>query len=182
MPRLNQIYTRTGDKGNTSLGNGEAICKDHLRIECLGTVDELNSVLGIIVAEEFVSSFDADLVIIQHDLFNLGGEMCIPGTTLLDATKSKWLEERIDLMNKNLEPLEEFVLPGGCKAAAYCHLARTVCRRAERCMVRLSQSEELSEGSIRYINRLSDYLFVLARTLNRESGERDVLWNKPAAG
>lgn len=179
MPRLNQIYTRTGDKGNTSLGNGETVSKDHLRIECLGSVDELNSVVGIILAEEFVSSAEADLIQIQHDLFNLGGEMCIPGTDLLDGEKSRWLEKQIDQMNLNLAPLEEFVLPGGCKAASHCHLARTVCRRAERCMVRLRQHEDVSESSIRYINRLSDYFFVLARSFNRAAGEKDVLWEKP---
>ena len=174
--RLSKIYTRTGDDGTTGLGDGSRINKDSLRVEAMGDVDELNSVIGIMLTEPVPEHLIDLLTQIQHDLFNVGGEICIPGYVILQQTRIDDLEEAIDTLNDELEPLKEFILPGGSKAAAYCHLARTVCRRAERKLVELHRNETVTDISLQYLNRLSDLLFVMCRTMNKEAGVLDVLW------
>lgn len=174
--RLSKIYTRTGDDGTTGLGDGSRINKDSLRVDAMGDVDELNSVIGIMMTENIPHALITTLMQIQHDLFNLGGEICIPGYVILQQSRINDLEEAIDSLNANLEPLKEFILPGGTKAAAYCHLARTVCRRAERKLVELHRNEKVTDISLQYLNRLSDLLFVMCRTINKEAGVSDALW------
>jgi len=174
--RLSKIYTRTGDDGTTGLGDGSRINKDSLRVEAMGDVDELNSVIGIMLTEPVPEHLIGLLTQIQHDLFNVGGEICIPGYVILQQTRIDDLEEAIDTLNDELAPLKEFILPGGSKAAAYCHLARTVCRRAERKLVELHRNETVTDISLQYLNRLSDLLFVMCRTINKEAGVLDVLW------
>jgi len=176
--RLSKIYTRTGDSGETGLGDGSRTAKDSLRIHALGEVDEANSVIGLILTEPLPDDIRDLLTGVQHDLFDLGGEMSIPGMTLLAPKQVDRLEESIDRYNATLEPLKEFILPGGTRAAALTHLARAVCRRAERAVVTLASREAVSEASRRYLNRLSDLLFVLGRILNRSGGQGDVLWQK----
>ena len=175
--RLSKIYTRTGDAGTTGLGDGTRVTKDSLRIAAIGDVDELNSVIGILRTEALEGNIHAALQAIQHDLFDLGGELCMPGQAMMKAERVTALETQLDIWNDTLTPLEEFILPGGCRAAAYCHLARTVCRRAERQMIALSSTENITDISLQYINRLSDLLFVLCRILNKDAGVPDVLWN-----
>ena len=174
--RLSKIYTRTGDDGTTGLGDGSRINKDSLRVEAMGDVDELNSVIGIMLTEPVPEHLIGLLSQILHDLFNVGGEICIPGYVILQQTRIDDLEEAIDTLNDELEPLKEFILPGGSKAAAYCHLARTVCRRAERKLVELHRNETVTDISLQYLNRLSDLLFVMCRSINKEAGVLDVLW------
>ena len=174
--RLSKIYTRTGDDGTTGLGDGSRINKDSLRVEAMGDVDELNSVIGIMLTEPVPEHLIGLLTQIQHDLFNVGGEICIPGYVILQQTRIDDLEEAIDTLNDELESLKEFILPGGSKAAAYCHLARTVCRRAERKLVELHRNETVTDISLQYLNRLSDLLFVMCRSINKEAGVLDVLW------
>jgi cob(I)alamin adenosyltransferase len=176
--RLSKIYTRTGDKGSTGLGDGTRVDKDSLRVEAFGTVDELNSVVGLLMTHELSGTVAARLTAIQHDLFDIGGELSIPGPSVVSDEKVKRLEEFLDSLNEDLEPLQEFILPGGTAAAAVCHLARTVCRRAERRVVTLAREETVNPASLRYLNRLSDLLFVLARSLNRSAGVPDVLWQR----
>ncbi len=179
--RLSKIYTRTGDEGTTGLGDGTRVKKDSLRVEAMGDVDELNAVIGLLITELLSAKPSAHLLPllthIQHDLFNLGGEICIPNYVMIEATRVGALENAIDSLNDSLEPLKEFILPGGTKAAAYCHLARTVCRRAERLLIKLSRDEAVTAISLQYINRLSDLLFVLCRIINKDAGVSDVLWN-----
>ncbi|MDP1765501.1 MAG: cob(I)yrinic acid a,c-diamide adenosyltransferase, partial [Methylotenera sp.] len=153
--RLSKIYTRTGDDGTTGLGDGSRINKDSLRVEAMGDVDELNSVIGILLTETVPDILAVTLIQIQHDLFNVGGEICIPGYVILHKERIESLEEAIDALNGSLVPLKEFILPGGTKAAAYCHLARTVCRRAERKLVELHRNEKVTDISLQYLNRLS---------------------------
>lgn len=174
--RLSKIYTKTGDDGTTGLGDGSRVSKDHLRVEVFGTIDELNSVVGIVAAEDLPDSLAAVLEAIQHDLFDLGGELCLPGRKAINEQHVRRLETQLDALNADLPILKEFILPGGTKAAAVCHLARTVCRRAERRLVAFSRSEQVSPMSIQYLNRLSDLLFVVARRLNQEAGKPDVFW------
>ena len=174
--RLSKIYTRTGDDGTTGLGDGSRINKDSLRVEAMGDVDELNSVIGIMMTEKISDNLSVTLTQIQHDLFNVGGEICIPGYVILQQSRIEDLEKVIDGLNENLSPLKEFILPGGTKAAAYCHLARTVCRRAERKLVELHRNEKVTDISLQYLNRLSDLLFVMCRVMNKEAGVQDVLW------
>lgn len=174
--RLSKIYTRTGDSGTTGLGDGSRVDKDSLRVDAMGDVDELNAVIGILLTESLNHQVAEVLTRIQHDLFDLGGEICIPGHTMVKAERITALENTLDTWNDNLEPLKEFILPGGTRAAAYCHLARTVCRRAERQITRLSRTESVTEVSMQYLNRLSDLLFVLCRILNKQAGTADVLW------
>ena len=174
--RLSKIYTRTGDDGTTGLGDGSRINKDSLRVEAMGDVDELNSVIGIMLTEPVPEHLIGLLTQIQHDLFNVGGEICIPCYVILKQTRIDDLEEAIDTLNDELAPLKEFILPGGSKASAYCHLARTVCRRAERKLVELHRNETVTDISLQYLNRLSDLLFVMCRTMNKEAGVLDVLW------
>jgi cob(I)alamin adenosyltransferase len=174
--RLTRIYTRGGDKGETSLGDGERVPKHGPRIEAVGTVDEANAAIGLARLQASQAA-DAMLARIQNDLFDLGADLCRPGTEglrIVDAQVVR-LEHEIDAMNARLKPLESFILPGGTPAAAHLHLARTVVRRAERCITRLAAAEAVSEAAIRYVNRLSDHLFVLARAEN-DGGARDVLW------
>lgn len=174
--RLSKIYTRTGDDGTTGLGDGSRINKDSLRVEAMGDVDELNSVIGILLTETVPDILVASLIQIQHDLFNVGGEICIPGYVILHKERIENLEGSIDVLNGSLAPLKEFILPGGTKASAYCHLARTVCRRAERKLVELHRNEKVTDISLQYLNRLSDLLFVMCRIINKEANVSDVLW------
>ncbi|MDR0563430.1 MAG: cob(I)yrinic acid a,c-diamide adenosyltransferase [Azoarcus sp.] len=176
--RITRIYTRTGDAGLTGLGNGTRVPKDDARIHALGEVDETNAAIGLILAENLPDDVRALLTGVQHDLFNLGGEVCIPGTSMLAAQQVKHLEKAIDRYNAELKPLRDFILPGGSRAAAQAHHARTVCRRAERALVTLANTEHINAPPRQYLNRLSDLLFVLGRVLNRASGSGDVLWKK----
>jgi cob(I)alamin adenosyltransferase len=176
--RLSKIYTRTGDSGTTGLGDGSRVAKDHVRVEALGAVDELNSGVGLILAEPLGDDVRRLLTEIQHDLFDLGGELSIPGYTRIQADHVSGLESALDNYNADLEPLKEFILPGGSRAGALCHLARTVCRRAERRVVALASNQSLSPYCQQYLNRLSDLLFVLSRVINRADGCGDVLWRK----
>jgi cob(I)alamin adenosyltransferase len=176
--RLSKIYTRTGDDGTTGLGDGSRTGKDSLRIEAGGTVDELNSVLGQVAAYVLPDDIGREITDIQHDLFDMGAELCVPGRAAIDGAQVQRLEECLDRLNAELEPLREFILPGGTPAAAACHLARTVCRRAERRVVSLTRQESVNTNTLCYLNRLSDLLFVMARSLNRAEGVGDVLWQR----
>ncbi len=176
--RLSKIYTRTGDAGTTGLGDGARVSKDSLRIHALGEVDEANAAVGLLLCEELPEDVRALLVNVQHDLFDLGGEVCIPGMSLITGRQVEQLESELDRLNEPLPPLKDFILPGGTRAAALAHHARTVCRRAERALVALAQAETVNDGPRQYLNRLSDLLFVLGRALNRWSGRGDVLWQK----
>ncbi len=174
--RLSKIYTRTGDKGTTGLGDGSRVPKDSNRIEALGAIDELNSCIGQILSRNVPQEIDACLFDVQHTLFDIGGELCIPEFRLVEQDRVAALEQSLDRFNENLEPLKEFILPGGSIEASLCHTARTVCRRAERSVHALARDEDVSEISRQYINRLSDLLFVIARYLNQQAGGSDVLW------
>ncbi len=174
--RLSKIYTRTGDEGETGLGDGSRVSKDDLRVEAFGTVDELNSAIGTVLAFDPPQAIGNCLLEIQHDLFNLGGELCIPGHTIIVAADTARLEEQLDSFNVHLPPLKEFILPGGSKTASLCHLARTICRRTERRVVSLMRNEAVNPELLRYLNRLSDFLFVIARVLARSDGGSEVLW------
>ncbi|WP_374241671.1 cob(I)yrinic acid a,c-diamide adenosyltransferase [Zoogloea sp.] len=176
--RLSKIYTRTGDAGTTGLGNGNRVSKNSLRIHTLGEVDEVNAAIGVLLCEELPEDVRALLTNVQHDLFDLGGEVCIPGMEMITAKQVQHLEEELDRFNDDLEPLKDFILPGGTRAAALCHQARTICRRAERMIVALGQEEAVNDAPRQYLNRLSDLLFVLGRVLNRAGGRGDVLWQK----
>lgn len=176
--RLSKIYTRTGDDGTTGLGDGSRVDKDAPRVAALGDVDELNAALGLLLCEELPTDVRALLIGVQHDLFDLGGELSVPGGAFLKDTQPGRLETAIDRYNGKLAPLKEFILPGGTRAAALTHHARTVCRRAERAVVALAHNETVSEPARQYLNRLSDLLFVLARWLNKHAGHGDVLWQK----
>ncbi|MCW9030528.1 MAG: cob(I)yrinic acid a,c-diamide adenosyltransferase [Gammaproteobacteria bacterium] len=174
--RLSKIYTRTGDKGDTGLADGSRIDKDHIRIEAMGTVDELNSIIGMVLAHKVPEKIHGCFNSIQHHLFDLGGELCIPGHTALNDNYITYLENTLDELNANLPMLKEFILPSGGQATSACHLARTVCRRAERRVVTLAKGEQISPFTIRYLNRLSDLLFVIARVLARHENGSEVLW------
>ena len=176
--RLTRIYTRTGDDGSTGLAGGRRLPKDHMRIEAIGAVDELNSSIGLLRARPLDATNDRLLQAIQHRLFDLGGELAMPGTELLRETQTTELEQALDRLNADLPALEEFILPGGNEAAARCHLARTICRRAERALLRLSRDEPVNSASSKYLNRLSDLLFVLARVLARQDGGVEITWQK----
>lgn len=174
--RLSKIYTRTGDDGSTGLGDGTRTGKDSARVGAYGTVDELNSTIGMVLACELPDPVRELLIQVQHDLFDLGGELCIPGMAMVHDADVERLERELDTLNEPLPPLKDFILPGGGMAAASCHLARTVCRRAERETIALSREEAVRSEAIRYLNRLSDLLFVIARVLARASGHGEVLW------
>ncbi|CAG0988609.1 cob(I)alamin adenosyltransferase [Burkholderiales bacterium] len=180
--RLSKIVTRTGDAGTTGLGDGSRVAKDAARIEAIGAVDELNSSIGVLLAEGLPAEVAACLVDAQHDLFDLGGELSIPGYAAVTGDHVARLEDRVEHFNADLAPLKEFVLPGGTRAAALAHVARTVCRRAERAVVHLGRAETVGDPARRYLNRLSDLLFVIARALNAGTGRGDVLWRKGRAG
>ena len=178
--RLTKIYTRTGDKGTTGLGDGSRVSKDSARIEAIGCVDELNSLIGLLVAQGVPTAVADSLTRVQHRLFNLGGELAMPGQRLVTADATKELERELDGFNADLPPLKEFILPGGSLTAASCHHARSVCRRAERRLLHLSRQsdEEVGPDALKYLNRLSDLLFVLARVLARADGGQEVYWSK----
>ena len=174
--RLSKIYTRTGDKGNTGLGDGSRVDKDHIRVEAFGTVDEVNSIVGMILSHELPELITECLHKVQHHLFDLGGELCIPGQTAIDESYITYLENTLDGFNEDLPILKEFILPAGGKATSICHLARTICRRAERRVVTLAKDENISPFTISYLNRLSDLLFVIARILARHENGSEILW------
>ena len=174
--RLSKIYTRTGDDGSTGLGDGSRVGKDSARVEAYGTVDEANSCIGLLLAADLPEGVRALLVRIQHQLFDLGGELCIPGHAAVFDADIDALEAQLDHFNDGLPALKEFILPGGGEAAARCHIARTVVRRAERRTVELARLEDIRPQPVHYLNRLSDLLFVLARVLARASGHGEVLW------
>jgi cob(I)alamin adenosyltransferase len=176
--RLSKIVTRTGDSGTTGLGDGTRVPKDSARIDAIGDIDELNSTLGVLLAESLPDAVAHCLTSVQHDLFDLGGELSIPGHVAVTDTHVARLENAVESFNADLGALKEFILPGGTRAAALAHVARTACRRAERTLVRMAAAEPVSDATRRYVNRLSDLLFVLARTLNRAGGRADVLWRK----
>jgi cob(I)alamin adenosyltransferase len=176
--RLSRIVTKTGDAGTTGLGDGSRVGKDTERIASIGEVDELNSMLGLLLAENVPAAIRDVLTVVQHDLFDLGGELSIPGHVAVTDVHVERLENAVETFNADLSPLKEFILPGGTRAAAIAHVARTVCRRAERSLVHLGATSQVGAPARRYLNRLSDLLFVIARTLNRAAGENDVLWQK----
>lgn len=174
--RLSKIYTRTGDDGSTGLGDGTRVDKDSLRVEAMGAVDELNTTIGMLLCHNLPDTSQSALINIQHSLFDIGGEICIPGSAVITADRVDMLEQLLDSLNADLAPLKEFILPGGSPAAAACHQARAVCRRAERRTHSLAKAENINPVSIKYLNRLSDLLFVMARHLNKEAGRADVFW------
>ncbi|MGA0797519.1 MAG: cob(I)yrinic acid a,c-diamide adenosyltransferase [Quisquiliibacterium sp.] len=176
--RLTQIATRTGDDGTTGLGDGSRTGKDSQRIAALGDVDELNSAIGLLMAETLPQDVLDALLGIQHDLFDLGGELCIPGFENMSERQVQRLDELLAHYNETLPRLEEFILPGGSRPAALAHVARTVARRAERAIVALGREESVRPVCRQYVNRLSDLMFVLARVLNRAGGQPDVLWQQ----
>ena len=175
--RLSKIYTRTGDGGTTGLAGGERVDKDSVRVHAMGEVDELNCCIGAVLVHPVAEAVRDCLVDVQHALFDLGGELSMPGAALVGGAHVAGLERRLDDFNRDLPPLKEFILPGGGPAAVACHAARAVCRRAERRLVEAARSEEVNDASRRYLNRLSDLLFVLARVLAR-GGEGEVFWEK----
>jgi cob(I)alamin adenosyltransferase len=177
--RLSKIYTRTGDDGTTGLGDGSRVAKEALRVEAYGTVDETNSAVGVVLADPSLPpEIKRCLTEVQHDLFDLGGELCIPGHLMITAAHVERLEKDLDGFNETLTPLKEFILPGGGPAAAACHLARAVCRRAERRLWSLARVENIAPEALKYLNRLSDLLFVAARVLARASEGGEVTWRR----
>lgn len=176
--RLSKIATRTGDNGTTGLGDGSRVGKDHLRVHAMGDVDELNSHIGLLLCEELPPALREELASIQHDLFDLGGELCIPGYTLITETHVARLDALLQKYNADLPPLQDFILPAGSRGAALAHVCRTICRRAERAIVTLGNAETINANPRHYMNRLSDLMFVLSRVLNRFAGGSDVLWEK----
>jgi cob(I)alamin adenosyltransferase len=177
--RLSKIYTRTGDNGSTGLGDGTRVPKEDLRVEAYGTVDETNSAIGVVLsAVTLPSPIARCLTEVQHDLFDLGGELCIPGHRMIVAAHVERLETELDGFNEALPPLKEFILPGGGPAAGACHVARAVCRRAERRCWSLARTESVSAEALKYLNRLSDLLFVLARVLARHENGSEVVWRR----
>lgn len=177
--RLSKIYTRTGDQGTTALGDGSRVSKDCLRVDAYGDVDELNCIVGIILAFNLPSDAKACLTRVQHELFDLGGELSIPTHQIITEKHVDALETDLDNFNFDLPSLKEFILPGGSQSAAHCHQARAVCRRAERKVVSLAREEDIFPSAIAYLNRLSDLLFVLARVLSRSDGGEEVMWHSP---
>lgn len=174
--RLSKIATRTGDNGTTGLGDGSRTGKDSLRIHAIGDVDELNSFVGLLLCEDMPQALREDLVSIQHDLFDLGGELCIPGYQMIKDEHVARLDALLEKYNEGLPALKEFILPAGSRAASLAHVCRTVCRRAERAIVTLGRDETINDFPRQYVNRLSDLMFVLSRVLNRHAGGSDVLW------
>lgn len=180
--RLSKLYTRTGDDGTSGLSGGERVPKNHERMNAMGTVDELNSVIGLLVCKlENDEELQNMLMAIQHDLFNIGGEISMPGHSFIGDEKVANLEASIDSFNENVEPLKEFILPGGSEAASVCHMARSIARRAERDVITLHYAEPVCDTTRQYLNRLSDLLFVMARVINLRLGQSDILWKKELA-
>jgi len=185
--RISKVYTCTGDDGSTGLGGGERITKDHPRIETIGEIDELNCAIGLMLSDEVNQHIQEIFTDIQHRLFDLGGELSMPDKEFIHAEMTQKIEHTIDELNATLPALKEFILPQGDGATAHCHLARAICRRAERRLVSLSQQEKINQHSLMYLNRLSDLLFVTARILAREASAEESLWqtaikNKPESG
>jgi cob(I)alamin adenosyltransferase len=180
--RLTRITTRTGDDGSTGLGDGTRVQKSAARVQVMGDLDELNSAIGVVLTEQIAPQAGVKLTRIQNQLFDLGGELCIPGHRAITSEHVVFLDQATADLNASLPSLKEFVLPGGVRAAALCHVARTIARRAERNLVSLRNQETISAESMQYLNRLSDFLFVLARALNRDAGRTDVLWQREAGG
>lgn len=176
--RLSKIATRTGDSGTTGLGDGSRIDKDSLRVHAMGDVDELNSHVGLLLCEDLPAALREELVSIQHDLFDMGGELCIPGYTIISDAHVARLDALLEKYNTDLPPLKDFILPAGSRAASQAHVCRTVCRRAERAIVSLGKADKINANPRQYMNRLSDLMFVLSRVLNRFAGGSDVLWEK----
>jgi len=177
--RLSKIYTRTGDDGTTGLGDGTRVQKDSLRVDAYGTVDEANSAIGVVLAADTIPDAVRQILVeVQHDLFELGGELCIPGHSAITGEFIDRLENDLDTLNADLPALREFILPGGGQAAAACHLARTIVRRAERVTTTLASEESVRPDVLKYLNRLSDLLFVIARVLARSESGEEVLWNR----
>ena len=174
--RLSKITTRTGDQGMTGLGDGSRISKDDVRIHAMGDVDELNTQIGVLLCEHLPDGLQEKLLAIQHDLFDVGGELSIPGYALIHEQQVTQLDAWLEQYNANLTPLKEFILPGGSRAAALAHVCRTVCRRAERSLIQLDKNQAINPAARHYINRLSDLLFVWSRILNQHAGQGDVLW------
>ncbi|MBO1017707.1 cob(I)yrinic acid a,c-diamide adenosyltransferase [Achromobacter sp. SD115] len=174
--RLSVIATRTGDDGTTGLGDGSRTPKDAPRIAAMGDVDELNSVIGVLLTEDLPAEIATDLLAIQHDLFDMGAELCIPGHTALTDEHIARLDARLAHYNATLPPLREFILPGGSRGSAQAHIARTVCRRAERAVVALARVDPVNPPVRQYLNRLSDLMFVLARCINQHAGQKDTFW------
>ena len=179
--RLSKIVTRTGDAGTTGLGDGSRVAKHSPRIEAIGSVDELNSTIGLLLCEPLPPDIATTMLTVQHDLFDLGGELSIPGAAMVTPQQIDFLEAEVERLNAALPPLKEFILPGGTRAAALAHVARTVCRRAERSLIRAADHGAVTDHARVYLNRLSDLLFVLARAVNRAAGTSDVLWQKGRA-
>lgn len=179
--RLTKITTKTGDKGTTGLGDGTRVSKDHIRVEAIGTIDECNSAIGVLLAYPLPKAIKETLTRVQHKLLNVGGELCIPGYRLISPQNVIFLEKKINELNQNLPPLKDFILPTGGLGSSFCHFARTICRRAERKVVTLHQRETINEQTLKYLNRLSDYLFVAARVLTRYERKKEVLWEKTSA-
>ncbi len=177
--RLSKIYTRTGDQGTTGLGSGERVAKDCPRIEAIGAVDELNCAVGRVLTHDLRNEVSACLAEVQHRLFDLGGELSIPGYESIKAEDIVALEAALNTFNEQLPPLKEFILPGGSRGAADCHSARAICRRAERRVISLAREETVNEPAQVYLNRLSDLLFVLCRVIARDEGGIEVLWRNP---
>ena len=176
--RLSKIATRTGDDGSTGLGDGSRTSKDALRVHAMGDVDELNSHIGVLLCETLPDALREELISIQHDLFDMGGELCIPGFAMIADVHVTRLDTLLEKYNADLPSLKDFILPAGSRAAAQAHVCRTVCRRAERAIVSLGKVESVHDHPRQYMNRLSDLLFVLSRVLNRFAGGSDVLWQK----
>ncbi|MBT8114824.1 MAG: cob(I)yrinic acid a,c-diamide adenosyltransferase [Arenicella sp.] len=176
--RLSKLYTKTGDDGTSGLSDGDRIPKNHARMNAMGSVDELNSVIGLMICKLNDADMTEFYTCVQHDLFNIGGEISMPGYSFISAEKVRKIEDQIDAYNELVEPLKDFILPGGSEAASVCHIARATARRAERELVTLHQLDPVAESTRQYLNRLSDLLFVTARIINKAHGEGDVLWNK----
>ena len=179
--RLSKLYTRTGDDGTSGLSGGERIAKNHHRMSAMGAGDELNSVIGLMICKLEDIELKTLYTAVQHDLFNIGGELSMPGQSFIKQEKIERLESQIDQFNESVEPLKDFILPGGSEGAAVCHMARSIARRAERDIITLHQVEPVCETTRQYLNRLSDLLFATARIINLRLGHEDVLWNKELA-
>jgi cob(I)alamin adenosyltransferase len=174
--RLSKIYTRTGDNGSTSLADGSRVLKTSARVDAMGQVDELNSAIGLLMTEPLPTATQEFLVTVQHVLFDLGGELSLPGHSIVQAQQVTAVEQMLDRLNESLPPLEEFILPGGTRAAALSHLARSTCRRVERALFALADEGDMNSATLKYVNRLSDLLFVMARSLNQAAGKPEALW------
>ncbi len=180
--RLSRIVTRTGDTGTTGLGDGSRVSKNSPRIQVIGEIDELNSFLGLLLTHDLPAALRETLVDVQHDLFDLGGELAMPGIEIEKKYSVERLDQTVAELNPTLPPLKEFILPGGNAPAAVCHVARCICRRAERAAVALAASESINPGIQIYLNRLSDLLFVIARVLARVDGGNEVYWDHGRRG